>query len=256
MASARTTYSLFHRVLDKDDAGLAPPWALRGLVHLGGPDSVAEYEAVAGLRTASREPQDVYQVKVVEGDARGMQHAGTAEDAGAWIAYTKLCHLRPPRGEEAVRDRLRLHVRTAPDGRDGEREGAPVLAAIDYAVPTAAALGPVGCAWDSAPPRAAGVQFDTEVVAPMPSVPDRPLRLPFVEEQHVDEKGEPTKPKEEKSFLRKYWMFFLPIIILMMIPAPEDIAPPQGGAREGAGQGTAPARVAAGPAAGPARGRG
>lgn len=42
-----------------------------------------------------------------------------------------------------------------------------------------------------------------------------PLRKPIA----LKEDGTPEPPKQEKSFLAKYWMYLLPVVLLLVLPS-------------------------------------
>lgn len=92
--------------------------------------------------------------------------------------------------------------------------------------------------------------------------PSDPSPLRLKEEKHESPESEAKKkanqPFDPVAFFRKYWLYFLPIIILMAIPLPEEVEQGQQDPRARRvvpGPGSAAASGRAAPLAGRASGR-
>ncbi|WFD46634.1 hypothetical protein GLX27_001271 [Malassezia furfur] len=189
-----------------------------------------------------------YQVKVVEGDARTFSAdawSSKVNGKGGISSMTKLCQLRAPPGEP-VKDTIEVHL-SKPPLEIGDTSSPPYVVGLTYGILPRVPYNNQACPiYDGNAPHSDG--FSSVVSVSVPVVPDTPLRLKDKIDEETPE-GEAKKkdkaPFDLVAFLRKYWYYILPIVILFMLPMPEDVQDTQPRA--------APGRVAAGPGKGPAQ---
>ncbi|KAK0551600.1 hypothetical protein OC845_002117 [Tilletia horrida] len=219
-------YTLFHRSLSTAAGNTASSWAPRAHITLTVRSTALEpylpplatYEdllaAAGGEGSVQSGPlgkaehaqpwSDWYQLALVPGEGSQAQ-AHVRKDEGL-LTSAKKCHLVST--SPTLEDDLVLHLASS---------GSPI--AISYSVP-GLVLNSDACPLPQSGPYAKrwtvieGV--NTTVSVQVPSVaPEPPLRAPIP----VKEDGTPEVPPPEKSFLQKYWMYLLPILIIMFIPA-------------------------------------
>ncbi|KAL0949411.1 hypothetical protein HGRIS_009471 [Hohenbuehelia grisea] len=74
--------------------------------------------------------------------------------------------------------------------------------------------------------------FATKLSQLNTTVTVRNARLPPLPELRVppplNEAGEPVKPPPEKSFIQKYWMYIVPVLLALLLTGGPEEAPPRG----------------------------
>ncbi|KAE8218560.1 hypothetical protein CF319_g7587 [Tilletia indica] len=152
---------------------------------------------------------DYYQLLLVQGT--GTEAARQADDEAGPLTSVKKCHLVST--SSTLRDVLALHLPSSIAGRSRSPT------AISYSVP-GLVLGSDACPLPQSGPYAKrwteveGVNTTIRVGSPVIAA-EPPMRAPIP----VKEDGTPDTPPPPKSFLQKYWMYLLPLLILMFIPS-------------------------------------
>ncbi|CAD6906202.1 unnamed protein product [Tilletia controversa] len=152
---------------------------------------------------------DYYQLLLVQGT--GAEAIGRSQAEDGPLTSVKKCHLVS--SSATLRDELVLQLASSISGRSRRPT------AIAYSIP-GLILGSDACPLLESGPYAKrwteleGVNTTLRVGSPVFAA-EPPLRAPIP----VKQDGTPDTPPPEKSFLQKYWMYLLPILILMFIPS-------------------------------------
>ncbi|WFD05863.1 hypothetical protein MVES1_001197 [Malassezia vespertilionis] len=245
-------YSLLHRVLDVNDGHALLAWQPRAVLDLPSAEGVS-YQPLSTPAFEIDTDDALYELALVSGDARMF-------DAEAWAdvkrgvsgpsLISKLCQFRTS-NTEPLTDRLDVYMADA-------EFSSPV--GLAYGVDAVRPLGANACPEFGDEQTFLGHAFQTQMHVHAPATPEVPLRMATqsmptaVPGQKEEETKKPVENplNDPVSFLKKYWMYLLPIVVLMMLPAGEDV--PQGLQRAQAqaqavqGQGQAKAIVTPGPA--------
>ncbi|KAL4400989.1 hypothetical protein ACI68E_002313 [Malassezia pachydermatis] len=245
-SSTTETYTIFHRVIDALDSKDATPWYPRALIHV--PKSLAQaddvqYEGITSNLEFPADPKNkLYQIKAVP-------RTKTAEDEEAsFMSYTKLCQLRIPNDGEALPDAIKVYLSHLPTASSP----APWVTNLAYVVEQDVPMDKDACPILAKDASYYPTSFATELrllvpeVAPSPVITEDTVTS-NTQDAPKDGKKKPEKPKNLVEFLRQYWMYFLPLIVLFMMPASEDIPDRPAGAP--AGSAGVAKRVTPGPAA-------
>ncbi|KAK0537480.1 hypothetical protein OC842_001626 [Tilletia horrida] len=237
-------FTLFHRAFSSASSSAAQTttaWQPRALVRLTQRTSTLEpqlppaaaYEDLLlsgsagsvqagplGKAEHAQPHSDFYQLVLVAGT--GPDALRRAEAGEGPLTSIKKCHLVST--EPTLRDELSLHLPSAgtlavPSSSDADTDAFRPPVAISYSIPglvlgTDACPLPQSGAYAKRWTEIEGVNTTIRVGTPVLAA-DPPLRAPIP----VKEDGTPDTPPPEKSFLQKYWMYLVPILILMFIPA-------------------------------------
>ncbi|KAL9939884.1 hypothetical protein V8E36_001701 [Tilletia maclaganii] len=221
---ATSHFTLFHRSLSHGNSNSA--WEPRARIALVDRATTLEpylppsatYEELMGAAQGQDSPlgqaeaaqagTDLYQLLLVSG--HGEDASRRAQAAEGPLTSVKKCHLVSTSSK--LRDELTIHLPSL-----AARSRTPV--AISYTVP-GLVLDSNACPLPESGPYAkrwtevSGVDTTIRIAAPVYAA-EPPLRAPIP----VKKDGTPEVPPPEKSFLQKYWMYLLPVLILMFIPA-------------------------------------
>lgn len=269
VAAQSETYTLLHRVqtIGGDGKQVNTPWQPRALIRypttVAGEEGLVVNEGIPSEMSFPRNDENAfYQVKVVEGDARTFSAdawSSKVNGKGGILSMTKLvcepltqCQMRAPPGEP-VEDTIEVHL-SKPPLEIGDTSSPPYVVGLTYGILPRVPYNNHACPiYDGDAPHSDG--FSTVVSVSVPVVPETYVYIspsPLRRKDKIDEEtpeGEAKKkekaPFDLVAFLRKYWYYILPIVILFMLPMPEDVQDTQPRAT--------PGRVAPGPGKGPAQ---
>lgn len=195
------TYTLLHRTNGKGDAA----WSARALVALETgqePGYVPVSDSVAPADGATS-----YQLMLVPGDVRGQRAAQLhALEKAHPIASTALCQLYTGSRRQ---DNVDIHL-------SGLH---PV--ALAFSVSLDMPLDAHGCPSNGT----LASEVETSVQAFGAVVPDAPIRKAREVPTEQGPDGKP-KPKQEKSFIQRYWYYLIPLVVLLILPGSEEVPDP------------------------------
>lgn len=275
-AAQSETYTLLHRVqsIGEDGKQIYTPWQPRALIRY--PTTVAGAEGLVvneGLASEMNFPDDdtnaFYQLKVVHGDTRELsaEHWKSHVDGdNGFVTFAKLvrvlitqCQLRT-HADAPLEDTVELHL-SRPPLEIGDESTPPQVVGLSYGIQPRTPYDDQACPIFQEKGALHSSAFTTTVSVSVPAPPEtyvdfsrRPLRITKKPEDETPEeaaKKKANEPFDPIQFLRKYWLYLLPIVILFMVPMPEDVPEqPQRRPPSNAPSGVA-GRVAPGPGKGP-----
>ncbi|KAF8341307.1 uncharacterized protein EI90DRAFT_3033476 [Cantharellus anzutake] len=192
LASESALYKIHHRVHSLE-------FSLRATVTLRNKDGVlkAFYESVKDRGTISLVPdseEGYYQVALE-------YPLGTPSENWPLVS-AKACHLSP-----RTSDVLTLVA-----------DGNGIVSRLNYHILNIPQDGSCPSVRPSIPPT-----FNTTVHIKHPNPVPTPILRPL---PAISPDGRPVQPPPEKSFLQKYWIYILPLFIILLI-TPEDEPPPK-----------------------------
>lgn len=195
------TYTLLHRTSGNGAAA----WSARALVALEAgqePEYVPLSESVVPANGATN-----YQLMLVPGDVRGERAAQLhALEKANPIASTVLCQLYTG---NLRHDNVDIHL-------SGSHP-----AALAFSVSLDMPLDARGCPSNGT----LATEIETSVQAFGAVVPDAPIRKAREVPTEKGPDGKP-KPKQEKSFIQRYWYYLIPLVVLLILPGAEDVSDP------------------------------
>ncbi|KAG9219013.1 hypothetical protein CCMSSC00406_0001423 [Pleurotus cornucopiae] len=208
--AADESLRLYHRVYHPIVPEL--PFALRGTVNIN--DSLlVTFRPSESTSESLQQFADSLQPGAVDlHDAQyqvALERAGDTAEAHWDISSVKLCHLENIKSESII-----LHTTAGPD---------PSPFAIDYFVSPIPLDGSCSklkkrksdsTALSSFVKKVQLLMVDTTVTVQRPSLPPLPeLRAP----PPITQTGEPVVPVPEKSFIQKYWLYIVAVLIALVM---------------------------------------
>ncbi|WFD41783.1 hypothetical protein MPSI1_000419 [Malassezia psittaci] len=216
------------------------------------------YEAVSSSSLSFPEQFEnaIYQIKLVHSDAfseRNHASESSFSNENDLLTFVKLCQLQSI-NNEPLQDSLRLHISRAPIDTANQLSS-PKIIGVSYGIVSDFGYDSNACPVLNNSIARLTARFSTTLEISVPVVPDAPMRIGSKAEEGTAEEGENPKSKNEPldlmAMAKKYWYFIVPLVVLLIIPMPEDVqaAPsdaPSGPPRQarvtpGPGKGSAPA---------------
>ncbi|KAL8283246.1 hypothetical protein RQP46_006024 [Phenoliferia psychrophenolica] len=202
------TLPLYHRIVSLSSEAAFPPWVKRGVIHV---DAHAD-EAWLGEGTGENEfealgPGDRYQIAV-----RGRGDEGEG-DEGLSIVVADSCVLfhAPSR---LFNETLALYFTPAPAHEFVH------LRYLTNAVEGCATPAANDGGWlERGGPSIMDVRIDR-------GMEPEPIRWKEVTPIVVGEDGKVVPPPREKGFVEKYWMYILPVVLIMLLTGGEEEGAP------------------------------
>ncbi|SCZ96443.1 BZ3501_MvSof-1269-A2-R1_Chr1-3g02114 [Microbotryum saponariae] len=231
--SATQSHPLYHRFQPQrgpSPAGFSEEWYQRGVVHVDTEAETAWFDDSSSLSGDGSTSKwwRIEQVPFPQGvQERVVYQVAVGEDQATVISVDSV--------RSAPTIRLSLHSQACRDKQEIQR--VLVLDILgDELLSTRYETNTIheGCLWKEGRGEwVRGPGHDgpsMEVTIQRPVRPEGPVFKPVDPDEHivVGEDGKIVPPPPEKGFLAKYWMYILPVVVLLMMGGPDEQTGPPG----------------------------